>query len=96
MAVASLVLGIIGLLIPFIPFLGAYAIPLTLLALLLGALGMRKAQGKGLAIAGLVLGILGSCISGWWFYASHRVSNALDDAAAEHQKELDHATHNDK
>jgi hypothetical protein len=79
MAIASLVIGIIGLLISFLPFLGAYAIPLTVLALILGALGMRKAQGKGMAIAGLVLGLLGTCISGWWFYAAHRVSAAAAD-----------------
>jgi apolipoprotein N-acyltransferase len=82
MGIAALVLGIIGLLISFIPFIGMYALPLTVLALIFGALGMRK-KPRGLAIAGLVLGLLGSCIGGWWVHATHQVSNALDEAAAQ-------------
>jgi hypothetical protein len=54
MATASLVLGILGL---FIPILGV-------LALIFGSIGISKANqgapGKGLAVAGLVLGILGT------------------------------------
>jgi uncharacterized protein DUF4190 len=57
MAIASLVLGIIGVLIPF----------LGVLALIFGGVGMSKANqgasGKGMAIAGLVLGIIGTLIT---------------------------------
>lgn len=56
MATASLVLGILGL---FIPILGV-------LALIFGSIGISKAHqgasGKRLAIAGLVLGILGTLV----------------------------------
>jgi uncharacterized protein DUF4190 len=57
MAIASLVLGILGV---FIPFLGV-------LALIFGGVGLSKANdgasGKGMAIAGLVLGILGTLVT---------------------------------
>ncbi len=85
MGVAALVLGIVGLIVAIIPFLGMYALPLTLLALIFGGLGMRKAP-KGLATAGLVLGLIGSCLGGYWVHASHEVSAAL-------QKELDKDPH---
>lgn len=58
MAVAGLVLGILGV---FIPFLG-------ILALIFAGIGMSKANdnggsGKGMAIAGLVLGIVGTLVT---------------------------------
>jgi hypothetical protein len=56
MAIASLVLGIVGM---FLPILG-------ILALIFGGIGISKANqgasGKGMAVAGLVLGILGTLI----------------------------------
>ncbi|HEY4175419.1 MAG TPA: hypothetical protein VGM90_01245 [Kofleriaceae bacterium] len=71
MPVAALVIGIIGLIVSIVPFFGMYALPLTILAVILGFFGMRKAQGKGLATAGLVLGIIGSGLGGWWIHATH-------------------------
>lgn len=57
MAVAGLVLGILGILIPFLGILG----------LIFGAIGLSKANrgagGKGMAIAGVVLGIVGTLIT---------------------------------
>jgi hypothetical protein len=52
-AVASLVLGILGLLTWWLPLLG---LPLSLTGIILGALGMR-AERRGMAIAGLVMSI---------------------------------------
>jgi hypothetical protein len=60
LAVAGMVLGIIGLVLCWIPFVGAAC---ALIGLILSALGMSKANkgasGKGMAIAGLVCGIVG-------------------------------------
>lgn len=56
MAVASLVLGIIGLVVSlFTTWPGAI---LGLIAIILGALGRKDPAKKGIATAGLVLGIL--------------------------------------
>lgn len=82
MGVASLVLGTIGLIISLIPFLGQYALVLTIFAVVFGALGRRSLQGKGLATAGLALGLIGSALGGFWVYTSHKAAKAL-------QQELD-------
>ncbi len=81
MGIAALVLGIIGLLLSFIPFFGMYALPLTVLAVLLGGFGMRKLP-RGLATAGLVLGLLGTALGGYWVHASHVAADALRVSAA--------------
>lgn len=65
MAVAALVLGIIGLLISWIPVLGLL---LPVLALIFGILGLNRAKrgeagNRGLAIAGIVLGGIGLAIA---------------------------------
>jgi hypothetical protein len=54
-AIASLVLGIIGLIAWFIPLFG---LPISLVGLILGIKDM-KSQNRGLAIAGIVLCIIG-------------------------------------
>jgi hypothetical protein len=60
MAVAGLVLGILGLVFCWIPFIGWL---LALLGIIFGALGVSKGnkvgRGKGLGVAGLVLGVIG-------------------------------------
>ena len=65
-AIAALIVGILALLGGIIPFIGVVAgILLGLIALVLGIVGLRKARapgvgtGRGMAITGIVLGILG-------------------------------------
>jgi hypothetical protein len=63
MAVAALVLGLIGLLSGLIPLLFFIAFPCGILAVVFGFVGRnravrRHASGKGMSIAGLVLGVL--------------------------------------
>jgi hypothetical protein len=76
MAVAGLVLGIIGLVFCWVPFLGWI---LALLGIIFGGLGMGKAnkiggRGKGLAIGGLVCGVLGLIIGVAAFFWAMKVS----------------------
>lgn len=54
-ATASLVLGIIGLIAWFLPFIG---FPITIVGLVLGIKGMRSVK-RDRAIAGMVLSIIG-------------------------------------
>lgn len=107
MGIASMVLGIVGLVISFIPCLGTYGIFLTVPGLVLGAVAIAKASknggaGKGVAIAGLVCSIIGSVIAGWQWYAINKaskelsgsfgeLSKALESAAKDAQKNLDKA-----
>jgi site-specific recombinase len=66
MAVASMVLGILSVLIGWIPVVGWFTgFPMALLAVILGAVAIGQANkkpdefgGKGMAITGLVLGIV--------------------------------------
>lgn len=62
MAVAALVLGIIAFLFGLIPFVGWLAFPLALMAVVFGGVGVSRANktgvGKGMAVTGLVLGVL--------------------------------------
>ena len=64
-AVAGMVLGILAVLFAFIPFLGVvFGVLLGVLGAIFGGLGIARAGqpgrgGRGMAIAGLVLGIIG-------------------------------------
>jgi hypothetical protein len=88
MPIAALVLGIVGLVLSLVPCLGMYAIPLTLIAVILGALGMKAPTGRGMAIAGLVCGIIGTCVAGWWIYAYLTVKSASEDGLKQLEKDL--------
>jgi hypothetical protein len=59
--IASLVLGIIGVIIFWFPFVG---FPISIVGLVLAAVGMKRLDGKGFAIAGLVLSIIGVVLGG--------------------------------
>lgn len=92
MPIAALVLGIVGLVLSLVPCLGMYALPLTLIAVILGALGMKSPQSRGLAIAGLTCGIIGTCIAGWWLYAFMTVKGASEEGLKQFEKDLKAAT----
>ncbi|MBS4174250.1 DUF4190 domain-containing protein [Bacillus sp. FJAT-49736] len=55
LAVASLVLGIVGVVLNLIPFL-PYVI--GALAIIFGAVGIKKPIKKGMSIAGIILGVI--------------------------------------
>ena len=63
MAITSLVLGIIAFLLAWFP-LGSYlAVLLALLSVIFGIIAIRRPAGKGMAVAGLILGGLALVIS---------------------------------
>jgi hypothetical protein len=75
MAVASMVLGIVGLVFSFIPFIGVIAWPLVILGIIFGGVGISKANQvpgspKGMAIAGLTCSIVGLVICIIWAVAA--------------------------
>lgn len=74
MAIAALVLGILAVINGIIPFMFWLAIPLGILALIFGIVGISKANqqggaGRGMAIAGLVTGIIGAVLGILWIVA---------------------------
>lgn len=64
MSIAALVCGILGIIGSFIPVVCYFTLVLAILGIVFGAKGMKNAKitntGKGLAVAGLVLGIVGT------------------------------------
>jgi len=67
MAVASMVLGILSLLVMWIPVIGIVAVPMSLIGVILGASSKKSltAQGKptGVATAGIVMSVIALAIS---------------------------------
>lgn len=62
-AITSMVTGIVGLVMAAFPVVGFL---LSVVAIVFGALSLKKPTGKGMAIAGLVTGIVGVVI-GFFF-----------------------------
>ncbi|MBS4214992.1 MULTISPECIES: hypothetical protein [Neobacillus] len=58
MAVSALVLGLVGLVLGLVPFLGWFMLPAWILAIVFGAVGLKKGQSKGMSWTGIVLGII--------------------------------------
>ncbi len=84
LATASLVLGIIGIALSFIPIINNAAFVLGILALIFGIISLVKKSNKGKSIAGLILGILAIIIT-------LVMQQAIVDTANEAEKNLDKA-----
>jgi hypothetical protein len=91
MGVASLVMGILALVICWIPCLSDWAILFAILGIIFGAVGIVKAKktnkGKGLSIAGLVCSIVATTVVVLWVF----VIAAAKEAANINDKELNEA-----
>jgi hypothetical protein len=80
------VLGVIGLVISFIPLVGVVAWPLVILGIIFSAVGIAKAAkgratNKGLAIAGLILSIIGLVICILWAAVWKTAADEVNDEA---------------
>jgi hypothetical protein len=86
---AGFVLGLIGLLFSFIPLIGVVAWPLVILGIIFSAIGISKAAkgratNKGLAIAGLVVSVVGLVVCVLWVAVWGK---AVDDVNEEANRE---------
>lgn len=87
---AGFVVGLIGLLFSFIPVIGVIAWPLVILGIVFAAVGIAKSSGgragnRGLAVAGLVLSLVGLLICVLWAVAW---DNAVDEVKEEAAREI--------
>jgi uncharacterized membrane protein YeaQ/YmgE (transglycosylase-associated protein family) len=66
MAIGALVCGIVGIVLGWFPGINYVALVLAILGIVLGAIARKNspAEKKGLATAGLVLGIIGTVCAG--------------------------------
>jgi hypothetical protein len=74
MGVAGFVCGLVGLVFSFIPLIGLISWPLVIIGIVLSGIGINyvnqgRADNKGLAIAGLVVSIVGLVICILWAVA---------------------------
>lgn len=93
LGIAGLVLGIIALIISFIPCLGAWAMIPGIVAIVFSAIGYSQASkenaSKGIIIAALVLSILGTSIAAWQIYMLQNASTQIEKFGKEIQKSID-------
>ena len=84
LATAGLVLGIIAIVLSFIPIINNFAFFLAAISIIFGIIALaKKAKNKGAAIASLVLGIIAIIITlslqASWANALNKASNSLND-----------------
>ncbi|MFL0493488.1 hypothetical protein [Priestia megaterium] len=81
-AVTALVLGIIGCVIGFLPYLGWFMAPVWALAVLFGLIGLRKKYRRGMSVLGLLFGLGGAAYKiGFWIVAAGGFMSFLSGAA---------------
>jgi amino acid transporter len=90
LAIAGMVLGIIGIVISFTPCLWMVGIVPVLVGLILSFIALRrvkagKASGRGMAMGGLICSIIGIVV---WFIAMSILGKAVSDV----EKEVDKAS----
>ncbi len=80
--VAGFVIGIITLILSFIPCLGMYAIIPGVLALVFAIIGYSQAASanapRGLIIAALVIAIVGTSVAAWQLTIVHRATRGIE------------------
>ena len=81
MAIAALILSIVGVVLCWIPFVGWLGVVLALVGLILGIVAFKKGK-KGLGIAAMIIGVVGL---GWGLYvqimslmAASEIASGLD------------------
>jgi hypothetical protein len=79
LATAAMVLGIVGLVLAFIPLLGLLSWAICPAAIIMGAMSVNKATGKGFAITGIITGIIGLLICIAWVTAFAAIGSAAMD-----------------
>lgn len=88
--VAGFVLGLVALVISFIPCIGMYALVPGLIALIFSVIAITQATGsnapRGLIIAALVISILGTSIASWQFVVLKGASTGLKKFGTEFEE----------
>lgn len=84
MGIAALILGIVSIVIGFIPFCGAIAFVPAVIGLILGIVDIVKknkaGQAKGMAIAGTVLSGLAIIFIVFWLFVFGAAASSVNNA----------------
>ncbi|MFY7668323.1 MAG: DUF4190 domain-containing protein [Crocinitomicaceae bacterium] len=85
----GMILGILALVLSFVPCLGAFAIYPGIVGLIFSLLGLKSVK-KGMAIAGLICSILGTSVAAWQWYNLSKAAEELQKIdTTDLSKELD-------
>jgi Mycobacterium membrane protein len=86
LGLAGFIVGLIGLLLSFIPLIGVVAWPLVILGIIFSAVGINKAvkgraTNKGLSIAGLAVSIIGLIVCILWAVVWKQAADEVNEEA---------------
>lgn len=81
MAIAALAIGICSMVLAIIPIVGFLSWLLSPLAIILGAVALRKSFGRGLALGGIITGVIGVLICIAWVALFGAAMNAMPEGA---------------
>lgn len=76
----AFIVGLVGLVLAFVPIIGFVSWLLGPIAVLMGLIALRKPP-RGLAVAGIVTGALTLLVCSWWISATKSVGEALSKDA---------------
>jgi hypothetical protein len=68
MALAAMILGIVSAAIGWIPVCGLVALGPAIIGIVLGSLGLKSPRRRGMAIAGIILSVIGIAASTFLFW----------------------------
>lgn len=89
LGITAMVLGIIAVVIAFIPVLGVGGFILGLVAVVLGIVAVIKRKGRGQGIAGIITGVLSLIIAGIVTALTGLFVTAVDEEIQNSENELD-------
>lgn len=93
MGVAALVLGIISLIIGFIPLCGVIAFVPAIIGIILGIVEIVKkskaSEPKGMGIAGLILSSIAVIVIIWWIFIAGGVISSTADSTLDSLKDAE-------
>ncbi|GAA3285150.1 DUF4190 domain-containing protein [Nesterenkonia halobia] len=89
LGITAMVLGIIAVVIAFIPVLGVGGFILGLVAVVLGIVAVIKRKGRGQGIAGIITGVLSLIIAGIVTALTGLFVSAVDEEIQNSENELD-------
>lgn len=92
LGIAGFVVGVVAMILSFVPCFGMYALFPGIIGIVLSAVSIKQASkanaAKGLAIAGLVCSLLGTAIAYGQFSAVDKAVGDIDKAGKKFKKDM--------
>ncbi len=93
LGIAGFILGLLALIISFIPCLGMYALLPGIIAVVLSVVAFIQANkanaAKGLIIAAIIVSVLGTSIAAWQFVVLRTAASKIEKYGLDFKKEFE-------